>query len=153
MRNADVGLRNEKASLKRPENPHSAIRKPQSAVVRMSLVGGNRQPQVAGRQEVAGRYVLRGRREVGFAVGEYDAGRELVIDPVLTYATYLGGGGLDIGNGIAVDNSGNVYVTGRTDSTDFPTENELQGDQFNQHAFVTKGQLALRLYKKLFTIK
>src|SRR5204862_281286 len=50
-----------------------------------------------------------------------DAGRPLVIDPVLSYSTYLGGMGLDAGAGIAVDASGSAYVTGNTDSADFPT--------------------------------
>ncbi len=43
------------------------------------------------------------------------------ISPALSYATYLGGTGDDWGSGIAVDGSGNAYVTGRTESTDFPT--------------------------------
>jgi hypothetical protein len=73
------------------------------------------------RQPVWGRYVLEGGGQVGFAVGAYDASRPLVIDPVLSYSTYLGGTGLDNGSGIAVNSSGNAYVTGYTTSTDFPT--------------------------------
>jgi hypothetical protein len=51
-------------------------------------------------------------------VAEYDRSRALVIDPTLVYSTYLGGGS---GGGIAVDASGNAYVTGYTGSDNFPT--------------------------------
>ena len=78
------------------------------------------------RQEIAGEYVLLGQMEVGFQVGLYDAAQPLVIDPVLGYSTYHGGSGSDEGSGIAVDGSGNAYVTGGTKSTDFPTANALQ---------------------------
>ena len=49
------------------------------------------------KQYVEGRYLLKGRNEVGFEVGKYDAGRPLVIDPILVYSSYLGGGGNDFG--------------------------------------------------------
>jgi hypothetical protein len=78
--------------------------------------------QVAGsRRLVDGRYLMLGSNEVGFAVGPHDAHVPLVIDPVLAYSTYLGGGADDQGNDIAVDASGNAYVTGVAGSTDFPT--------------------------------
>src|SRR5438093_1180925 len=57
---------------------------------------------------------------VAFQIADYDASRPLIIDPVLFYSTYLGGGGDDTGFAIAVDDSGNAYVTGFTNSTDFP---------------------------------
>lgn len=56
----------------------------------------------------------------------------------LIFSTYLGGNWTDRGMGIAVDNSGEVYVTGYTYSTDFPTEDPYQTDLDNFDAFVTK---------------
>ncbi len=93
------------------------------------------------RQAVAGQFVLSGQNEVGFQVGAYDASRPLTIDPVLSYSTYLGGNGEDYAQGIAVDGSGNAYVTGQTNSLNFPTttgviQSQFQGRIFN--TFVTK---------------
>ncbi|HET7215008.1 MAG TPA: SBBP repeat-containing protein [Terriglobia bacterium] len=74
-----------------------------------------------GNREVPVQYVLEAKNEVGFRLGSYDRHQKLVIDPVLAYSTYFGGDGGDIGYGIAVDSSGNVYVTGITNSGNFPT--------------------------------
>src|SRR5262249_5717174 len=66
-------------------------------------------------------------QEVAFAVGAYDISRPLVIDPALSYSTYLGGSGVHYGNGIAVDpTTGDALVTGVTNSPTFPTANPLQ---------------------------
>src|SRR5207245_1461810 len=73
------------------------------------------------RRGIAGGYVLEGARRVGFRVAAYDARRPLVIDPALFYSTYLGGGGADFIQTTALDASGNAYVTGFTDSINFPT--------------------------------
>ena len=56
----------------------------------------------------------------------------------LIYSTYLGGGGEDYGQGITVGGSGNAYVTGRTNSSDFPILNPYQTYQANGDVFVTK---------------
>ncbi len=78
--------------------------------------------QVGGSQhQLRGSWVMRGRSRVGFAVARYDRTVPLVIDPVLSYSTYLGGNSADGGTGIAVDVSGNAYVTGATSSANFPT--------------------------------
>jgi Beta-propeller repeat len=77
------------------------------------------------RQEIAAHYAITDRSRVGFELGKYDASRPLYIDPLI-YSTFLGGSEEDDGFGIAVDNSGNAYVTGGTNSTDFPTMNPLQ---------------------------
>ncbi len=143
------------------------------------------------KRTIAGRYVLKGYRQAGFELGDYDRSKPLVVDPVIfyfstgggsgriaidpvgnaylagttgpilmtspgvyqsqpgygtcgnrftrypcydafvlkldpsgtevLYATYLGGSGSDSGADIAIDEAGNVYVTGATSSADFPT--------------------------------
>jgi hypothetical protein len=50
----------------------------------------------------------------GFRVASYDPSHPLVIDPTLSYSTYLGGSSEDYGYAIAVDASGNAYITGYT---------------------------------------
>ena len=73
------------------------------------------------RQKMAGRFRLVGKYAYGFSItGAYDPTAELIIDPDLAWSTFLGGNGFDYGNGIATDDSGNVYVTGYTYSSDFP---------------------------------
>ncbi len=63
-------------------------------------------------------------------------------DGTLIYATYIGGSGADFGTDIAVDITGDIYVTGNTNSVDFPTVNALQntygGGEFSGDAFVVK---------------
>ena len=76
------------------------------------------------RREISSSYEMRGRNRVGFRLGPYDARQPLVIDPNLSqlaFSTYLGGAGSDVIYGLAVDSARNVYVNGRTSSTDFPT--------------------------------
>jgi len=79
------------------------------------------------RRLVEARYVVKSSGQVGIRLGPYDATRNLVIDPVLTYASRLGGSNDQFGAGIAVDGGGNVYVTGTTESFDFPVVNQAPG--------------------------
>lgn len=78
------------------------------------------------RQGVPARYVRKGPYQVGFQVAAYDPSRPLVIDPVLSYATYFGGSSGDDGAAIALDRSGNIFVLGITGSTDLPTAGPFQ---------------------------
>ena len=59
------------------------------------------------RRTIAGRYVLRGRRQAGFELGEYDRSKPLVVDPVIFYYSTGEGGGR-----IAFDPAGNAYLAG-----------------------------------------
>ncbi len=72
------------------------------------------------RQRVEAGFVIHAKDHVSFALGNYDHSRQVVIDPTVTYSTYLGGSMEDDGNAITADASGNAYITGQTDSTNFP---------------------------------
>ena len=88
-------------------------------------------------QPITASYRLRSNR-LSFALGRYDHSRTLIIDPILEYSTYLGGSLGDYGQGIAVDSTGSVYVTGYTSSTDFPTVSAYQSKNGFSNAFVAK---------------
>jgi hypothetical protein len=72
------------------------------------------------RHSVAVRYAITDTNRVGFEIAKYDSRRPLYVDPLI-YSTYLGGSSHDDAYSIAVDSAGNAYVTGITDSTNFPT--------------------------------
>jgi hypothetical protein len=95
------------------------------------------------KQPVVARYSIRGRRNVAFQVGKHDPGRALIIDPTLSYSTYLGGSSIDGANAIAVAPDGSAFIAGGTFSSDFPTAHPLQPNaggpaDFPQDAFVAK---------------
>jgi hypothetical protein len=91
------------------------------------------------RREIDGRYAIRSGGRVGFEVGEYDASATLIIDPVLEYSTFLGGNSHSQARAIAVDSTGNAYVTGVTYATNFPTANAFQGSNGGYYdVFVTR---------------
>jgi uncharacterized protein (TIGR03437 family) len=94
---------------------------------------GDRKIRVEGWFAVAG-------NEMRFRLGSYDRSRALIIDPVLSYASYLAGTASDrigwptgpgvsqvgVSQGLALDSAGSVYVAGNTYSLDFPTKNPYQ---------------------------
>lgn len=84
------------------------------------------QKSAAGKIEVDGRYLLKADGRVGFALGNYNRSRQLVIDPVLSFSTYLGGSYDDIGYGVTygVDH-GQPIIVGSTRSPDFPEDEAL----------------------------
>ncbi len=91
------------------------------------------------RMPIEAEYLLAGDNSFGFSLGkDYDPARALIIDPVLSYSTYIGGYHHDYGLGIAVDDSGYAYIGGSTYSLDFPTEGAFQLYPGMSSAFVTK---------------
>lgn len=100
-------------------------------------IGGQRRP-------VEGRFALLTKNIVGFRLGSYERDKPVVIDPTLTYSTYLGGSGGGYGTAIAADAAGNAYVVGVTYSTDFPVtggafqSTNKSGASYLFNAFVSK---------------
>ncbi|MCY2994691.1 MAG: SBBP repeat-containing protein [Planctomycetota bacterium] len=94
--------------------------------------------EIGGRQvAVAGQFQLIGADSYTFTItGTYDPSRELVIDPTLSWSTYLGGSSDDYGYGVGVDSGGNALVMGYTYSSDFAGVNNTHRGEYN--TFVAK---------------
>ncbi len=93
---------------------------------------GNTQKPIAGSfRQLAG-------NRIGFAIGDYDHSRELIIDPVLNYSTYFGNpgsnGGFESFVNLAVDSSGYIYLAGATTSDDV-YDRSLYGTDKDSPAF------------------
>jgi len=73
------------------------------------------------------------KNEYGFRTGNYDSEKTLVIDPLIA-STFLGGSDIDdmYEPTIALDNNGNIYITGFTSSPDFPTTTGVYNTKFNR---------------------
>jgi hypothetical protein len=106
----------------------------EGTLVMHTASGDVRQPRPFAYQEidgvsrsVAADYIFDAGGGVRLRLGEYDRSRQLVIDPVITYATYLGGAGDEAKTNllgevhVARDSLGNIYLTGTTRSANFPT--------------------------------
>jgi hypothetical protein len=104
-------------------------------------VRGLRVFAIAGEQrtELPARHVLEGDDRVAIAVDGWDGRTPLIIDPAIAWSSYLGGASPESGAAVAVDAAGNAYVTGYTESGDFPKpgafDSTLAG---TSDAFVTK---------------
>ncbi len=97
----------------------------ESAPVAWQVINGQQHP-------VAVRFVLNGR-DASFALGPYDPHQPLIIDPTLTYGTFLGGISSDFIHDIGLDSAGNVYVAGWTYSNNlggFPNAIDDYNDAF-----------------------
>jgi hypothetical protein len=114
------------------ENGHLMLHKPEIYQISEGI-----------KEPVSGGFLLQGNYEVAFNIGKYNPSRGLVIDPVLSYSTYLGGSSIDAANGVAVAPDNTAFIAGGTFSSDFPTVHPLQanrggGPDFPQDAFVAK---------------
>jgi len=91
--------------------------------VAYQTIGAGKQTR---RQSVKSRYIIEKNGDIRILVGPYNHRKNLIIDPTLVYSTYLGGSGSDSATGIAIDGSGNAFITGGTTSSNFPTSNPEQ---------------------------
>ncbi len=90
------------------------------------------------RRLVPARYSLSGGHTASIVVDAYDKDLPIVIDPVIAYATYIGGSLAEQVDAVTVDSTGAAYVVGGTSSSDFPTKGGYQKAEGLVDAFVMK---------------
>ncbi len=91
-----------------------------------------------GRTLVAASYVLTDEGTARLDVGSYDRTRPLVIDPILDYASFVGGNGWDWLNDVALDSAGNIYACGGDGSNNFPAGSQLTTPGADPNAYILK---------------
>ncbi|MGA2115143.1 MAG: SBBP repeat-containing protein, partial [Bryobacteraceae bacterium] len=90
------------------------------------------------RLEIGGGYVLRDWNEVGFEVAPGWADSPMVIDPVLTYSTFMGGSGNTMAWALAVDSADCIYLAGETLPVDFGATFQVSDSTSSTDAFLVK---------------
>jgi len=93
------------------------IRQGRPLVYQEIAEGGSRR-----RVNIEGGYAVTNEGEVRFTLGAYDSTQPLVIDPVLSYSGYFGGGRYDVPTGMTTDLSGDIWITGTTYSVIEPPQ-------------------------------
>ncbi len=78
------------------------------------------------RHPIAAAYRILNGNTVAFDLGDYDVTQPLVIDPVISYSTYMGGTAMSAVTALAVDAAGDLYAAGWTEAIDFPVSNAIQ---------------------------
>lgn len=101
--------------------------------------------RIAGHEHaIRGKFLMLAQNKVAFDIGPYDHNHPLIIDPVLSYSSFLGGAGSESAPFVAVDNALNLYVCGSTTSADFPLKGPVtspyDGSVLNgaQDVFISK---------------
>jgi len=120
--------------------PHGEVQLHKPVVYQSAGAGAPPAADNGHRTVVEGHYALDAQNRVRFELGPYDHNRPLVIDPILIYATYVGGIGGDTGNSIAVDSFLDAYVAGFTNSSSFPSAGKPYQSAYggDTDAFITK---------------
>ncbi|MCP4526126.1 MAG: filamentous hemagglutinin N-terminal domain-containing protein [Aestuariibacter sp.] len=77
------------------------------------------------RMIVPSSYVVNKSGKVNIKTSDYNQSNKLVVDPVIAWSSYLGGGSDEEGASVAVDNNGNIFLTGSTSSSNFDTTNSF----------------------------
>ncbi len=91
------------------------------------------------KKQVKSNFIIN-ESKLNIEIETYNKSKELIINPILFYSTYLSGNFETLSYNIAVDSSGSTYVTGYTNSSDFYTTNPIIGVAYNTSyaVFVTK---------------
>ncbi len=131
--------------LEYPDDDHISIDAHGDLIVHMGAAELREQAPVAYQESGGVRHLVEASfrilpgNTVAFGLGNYDPALPLVIDPVISYSTYLGGTAQSAITALAVDTSGNLYAAGWTEAIDFPVSNAIQAvNRGGVDAFVFK---------------